>query len=78
MLFATVAFNVHLYGVVPKGFFPQWTRDASWGFIDADQRTPSSMQGKLARFVAILQTDPAKWTTWSATPVAEAARATGA
>ncbi len=60
VLFATVAFNVHLYGVVPKGFFPQQDTGRIMGFIDADQRTSfQSMQGKLARFVAILQTDPA-------------------
>ena len=60
VLAATIAFNIHLYGVVPKGFFPQQDTGRIMGFIDADQRTSfQSMQGKLARFVSIVQNDPA-------------------
>jgi multidrug efflux pump len=60
LLFGTVAFNIHLYGVVPKGFFPQQDTGRIMGFIDADQRTSfQSMQGKLSRFVSIVQNDPA-------------------
>jgi len=60
LLFATIAFNVYLYGIVPKGFFPQQDTGRIMGFIDADQRTSfQSMQGKLSRFVSIVQQDPA-------------------
>ena len=60
LLLATIAGNIHLYGVVPKGFFPQQDTGRLMGFIDADQRTSfQSMQGKLTRFVSIVQTDPA-------------------
>ncbi len=60
VLFATVVFNVYLYGIVPKGFFPQQDTGRIMGFIDADQRSSfQSMYGKLERFAAIVQNDPA-------------------
>ncbi|WP_374480754.1 multidrug efflux RND transporter permease subunit [Zoogloea sp.] len=60
VLLGTMAFNVYLYGVVPKGFFPQQDTGRIMGFIDADQRTSfQSMRGKLEHFAAIVGRDPA-------------------
>ena len=60
VLSSTIALNVQLYGIVPKGFFPQQDTGRIMGFIDADQRTSfQAMQGKLTRFVSAVQQDPA-------------------
>ena len=60
LLFAPIAFNGYRYGIVPKGFFPQQDTGRIMGFINAVQRTSfQSMQGKLSRFVSIVQQDPA-------------------
>ena len=59
MLLATVGFNVYLYGIVPKGFFPQQDVGRLIGFIQADQSISfQAMQEKLATFVALVKTDP--------------------
>jgi multidrug efflux pump len=58
--FATVAVNVQLYGMVPKGFFPQQDTGRLVGQVQADQSMSfQSMQGKLGELVDIVRTDPA-------------------
>ncbi len=60
ILFATVALNVWLYTIVPKGFFPQQDTGRMGGSIQADQAISfQAMQTKLERFVKIVQADPA-------------------
>jgi multidrug efflux pump len=60
LLFATVCFNVYLYVVVPKGFFPQQDTGRLSGSIQADQDISfQAMQAKLAEFVDIVRQDPA-------------------
>ncbi|MFC4432042.1 efflux RND transporter permease subunit [Cupriavidus respiraculi] len=60
ILLATVALNVWLYIIVPKGFFPQQDTGRLIGFIRADQATSfQAMRGKLDSFVKIVQADPA-------------------
>jgi multidrug efflux pump len=55
-----IALNVHLYGIVPKGFFPQQDTGRIVGFILADQSTSfQAMQQRLDRFLAIVRSDPA-------------------
>jgi len=56
---ATMAATVFLYAKIPKGFFPQQDAGRLTGTIQADQDTSfQAMQGKLARFVDIVQHDP--------------------
>ncbi len=56
----TIALNVWLYVVVPKGFFPQQDNGRMMGFIEADQGSSfQSMQGKMAQFLDIVRADPA-------------------
>jgi multidrug efflux pump len=60
LLVATVAFNIYLYIVIPKGFFPQQDTGRLIGGIQADQAISfQSMEGKLRQFVSIVQADPA-------------------
>jgi multidrug efflux pump len=60
ILAATVALNVHLYQIVPKGFFPQQDTGRLFGSIRADQGISfQAMRQKLARFVEIVRADPA-------------------
>ncbi|HKD52857.1 MAG TPA: efflux RND transporter permease subunit, partial [Steroidobacteraceae bacterium] len=60
ILLATVVFNVYLYWVIPKGFFPQQDTGRLIGGIQADQAISfQSMSGKLQQFIAIVQSDPA-------------------
>ncbi len=60
LLAATIALNVHLFRVVPKGFFPQQDIGQLVGGIQADQSISFQlMRQKLARFVAIIKADPA-------------------
>ena len=60
MLAATVALNVYLYIIVPKGFFPQQDTGRLVGFIRGDQSISfQAMRDKLARFVDIVKSDPA-------------------
>ena len=55
-----IAFNIHLYTTIPKGFFPQQDTGRIIGFIRADQATSfQAMQQRLDRFLAIVRTDPA-------------------
>ncbi|MFH1556881.1 MAG: efflux RND transporter permease subunit [Pseudomonadota bacterium] len=60
ILALTVALNVHLFTVVPKGFFPQQDIGQIMGGIQADQSISFQlMREKLGRFVAIVKDDPA-------------------
>ncbi|MCB4358822.1 multidrug efflux RND transporter permease subunit [Quatrionicoccus australiensis] len=60
VLLAVIGLNVYLYGIVPKGFFPQQDTGRLVGFIRADQSSSfQSMQEKLADFVDIVRRDPA-------------------
>ena len=60
LLAATVIFNIYLYVVIPKGFFPQQDTGRLTGGIQADQAISfQSMSGKLRQFIKIVQADPA-------------------
>ena len=60
LLAATIALNVLLYGVVPKGFFPQQDTGRVMGFVQADQSISfQAMRTKMEAFVAIVRRDPA-------------------
>ncbi|PUA16726.1 efflux RND transporter permease subunit [Glaciimonas sp. PCH181] len=60
ILVATVALNIHLYKIIPKGFFPQQDTGRLIGGIQGDQSISfQAMQTKLKTFVAIVQKDPA-------------------
>jgi multidrug efflux pump len=60
MLLATVVFNIYLYVVIPKGFFPQQDTGRLTGGIQADQSISfQSMQQKLKQFMHLVMEDPA-------------------
>jgi multidrug efflux pump len=60
VLAATVALNVFLYVVVPKGFFPEQDTGLLIGGLQADQSISFQlMKQKLGQFMAIVQADPA-------------------
>ena len=60
LLAATVGLNFYLYGVVPKGFFPQQDTGMMLGFFATDDGTSfDSMKPKLDRFKQVLLRDPA-------------------
>src|SRR4029079_10143033 len=57
---ATVALNVQLFVVVPKGFFPQQDAGRLTGTIMASQDISfQSMRDKLAAVVDVIRADPA-------------------
>ena len=57
---ATVVLSVHLFTIIPKGFFPQQDTGRLNGFVVADQSTSFAlMKEKMERFVALVQADPA-------------------
>ncbi|HVY64173.1 MAG TPA: efflux RND transporter permease subunit, partial [Gammaproteobacteria bacterium] len=59
-LAATVALNVYLYVVIPKGFFPQQDTGQLFGGIRGDASSSFQlMKGKLTDVMAIVQHDPA-------------------
>ena len=59
LLLATVALNVMLYVIVPKGFFPQQDTGQLTGRIQADQSISfQAMRQKLAAFIDIVRADP--------------------
>jgi multidrug efflux pump len=59
-LLITIALNVLLFTLIPKGFFPQEDTGLITGGIVADQSISFQlMKGKLARLMAIVQADPA-------------------
>jgi multidrug efflux pump len=56
----TIALNILLFTVIPKGFFPQEDTGLITGGIVADQSISfQRMKGKLAQLMAIVQADPA-------------------
>jgi multidrug efflux pump len=58
LLFCTIGFNIYLYTIVPKGFFPIQDTGRLSGTIQADQSISSqAMQKKLADFVDTLRRD---------------------
>ena len=60
VLGATIALNVYLYIIVPKGFFPQQDTGRMVGSIQADQASSfQAVRVKLAQFIDIVQSDPA-------------------
>jgi len=60
ILAAVLGLNFYLYGVIPKGFFPQQDTGRIVGSIQADQSISFQlMQQKLAQFVTIIKKDPA-------------------
>jgi multidrug efflux pump len=60
VLAATIALNIYLYVVIPKGFFPQQDTGRLIGNIQADQGISfQAMRQKLSDFVAIVRADPA-------------------
>ncbi len=59
ILLATIALNVFLYVIIPKGFFPQQDTGQLIGRIQADQSISfQAMRQKLADFIAIVRADP--------------------
>uniref|UniRef100_UPI00262B8743 efflux RND transporter permease subunit n=1 Tax=uncultured Methylobacterium sp. TaxID=157278 RepID=UPI00262B8743 len=60
VLLGTVALNVWLYVIVPKGFFPQQDTGQMIGGVQADQRISfQAMSVKLREATAIVRADPA-------------------
>ena len=60
VLLATIALNIYLYVIIPKGFFPQQDTGRLIGNIQGDQGISfQAMQQKLRDFVAIVRADPA-------------------
>ena len=60
VLAATVALNVYLFVMIPKGFFPQQDTGALMGMVQADQSTSfQSMRSKLTAIQTIVGHDPA-------------------
>jgi len=58
ILLGTIALNVWLFGMVPKGFFPDQDTGRIVGFIQADQSTSfARMADKLRQFTKIVQKD---------------------
>jgi multidrug efflux pump len=59
-LLATIAFNVYLFVIIPKGFFPQQDTGRMVGGIRADQSISFQlMRQKLQEFIGIIRADPA-------------------
>ncbi|HMM44323.1 MAG TPA: efflux RND transporter permease subunit [Candidatus Macondimonas sp.] len=59
-LFATFAFNIFLFVVVPKGLMPQYDIGKLLGYISGEQALSfQSMQEKQQQFTDILRADPA-------------------
>jgi multidrug efflux pump len=60
ILFATICFNVYLFVVIPKGFFPQQDTGRLVGGIQADQSISfQAMRQKLVAFINKVKEDPA-------------------
>jgi multidrug efflux pump len=60
LLVATIVFNVYLYVVIPKGFFPQQDTGQLQGGIRGDASSSFQlMKRKLQEVAAIVQADPA-------------------
>jgi multidrug efflux pump len=60
LLAGTVALNVYLIGIAPKGFFPQQDTGGLIGGVRADQSISfHDLQAKLTRITRIVKADPA-------------------
>lgn len=60
ILLATIALNIYLYVIVPKGFFPQQDTGRLGGSILGDQSISfQAMRVKLDEFIDIVRQDPA-------------------
>ncbi|MGE5336555.1 MAG: multidrug efflux RND transporter permease subunit [Gemmatimonadota bacterium] len=60
VFFATIALNVYLYVIVPKGFFPQQDIGLMVGGIQADQSISfQAMREKVRTLAEIVKSDPA-------------------
>jgi len=60
MVIVTLALNVYLYVIVPKGFFPQQDTGRIFGIVMGDQDISfDAMNGKVMQFVEIVKRDPA-------------------
>ncbi|MEI7669200.1 MAG: efflux RND transporter permease subunit, partial [Pseudomonadota bacterium] len=58
--FATIAFNIYLYVIVPKSFIPQQDTGRISGTIQADQNISfTALKEKFDEFVKIAKSDPA-------------------
>jgi multidrug efflux pump len=57
---STIGASVHLYGSLPKGFFPRQDTGGLVGTIQADQNSSfQAMRDRLAQFVELVGEDPA-------------------
>ncbi len=60
LLGAIIMFNLYLFSVIPKGFFPQQDTGRLTGGIVADQAVSfQAMQKKLQQYMEIIKADPA-------------------
>ena len=60
VLLLTIALNVYLFYIVPKGFFPQQDNGTVYGGIQGEQDISfQAMQGITKQFVDIIKSDPA-------------------
>ena len=60
ILLTTICFNVYLFSIIPKGFFPQQDTGQLTGNVQADQSISfQSMRQKMVAFVSIVKDDPA-------------------
>jgi multidrug efflux pump len=60
VLFVTIAVNIFLFIIVPKGFFPQQDNGTIMGGIQGSQDTSfAAMQAATLKFVKLIKTDPA-------------------
>ncbi len=60
VLLVTIAFNVYLFVIIPKGFFPEQDTGRMIGGIQADQSISFQlMREKLRDFINIIRADPA-------------------
>ena len=60
LLTITICFNVYLYNIIPKGFFPQQDVGRLSGNVQADQSISfQSMQEKQKNYMDIVRADPA-------------------
>jgi multidrug efflux pump len=58
LLLVTVAFNVYLYIVIPKGFFPQQDTGQIWGGVRGDADSSFQlMRSKLKQITSLIQAD---------------------
>ena len=60
ILFFTIGFNVYLFSIIPKGFFPQQDTGMLRGNVQGDQSISFQlMRQKMVQFANILKSDPA-------------------